>query len=275
MRMSGAPANYLLTSGIEELERLRLQARVWEPETERWLDEVGVRPGWRCLDLGCGAMGILGPLAKRAGPTGGVVGLDRDPVQLAGARQYIAENSLSNVEIIEGDAYALAFPEASFDFVHARFVLAPVGRDADLLQQMQRIAKPGGIVALQEPDTAGWGYHPSSPTWDKLKFIITTAFRLGGGDIDAGCRTFNMLRELKLDDVRLRAAVLALHNNHPYMRLPIQFATSLRTRLLRDGVIGETELDETVAAFERIAADPETICISFVVTQAWGRKPLQ
>src|SRR5262249_44564216 len=44
------------------LERLRLQARVWEAETEAWLDHMGPITGWRCLDLGCGAMGILGPL---------------------------------------------------------------------------------------------------------------------------------------------------------------------------------------------------------------------
>lgn len=36
------------------------------------------RPGWRCLDLGCGAMGILGPLSRRVGPDGSVVGLDQD-----------------------------------------------------------------------------------------------------------------------------------------------------------------------------------------------------
>jgi hypothetical protein len=50
-----------------ELERLRLQARVWDPETERWLDEIGIQHGWVCADLGCGAMGVIGPLSRRAG----------------------------------------------------------------------------------------------------------------------------------------------------------------------------------------------------------------
>ena len=85
------PANYLLASGATELERLRLQARVWEPETERWLDEIGIQPGWACADLGCGAMGIIGPLSRRVGTTGRIVEVDRDPLQLVGARQYAAE----------------------------------------------------------------------------------------------------------------------------------------------------------------------------------------
>ena len=42
--MSDPRANYLLASGTTELERLRLQAR--EPETERWLDEIGIQQGW-------------------------------------------------------------------------------------------------------------------------------------------------------------------------------------------------------------------------------------
>ena len=40
---------YLLANSAIELERLRLQARVWEPEVEIWLDKVGIQPGWRAV----------------------------------------------------------------------------------------------------------------------------------------------------------------------------------------------------------------------------------
>src|SRR4051794_11047087 len=75
-RAVAAPPAYLLPASASELERLRLQARVWEPEAETLLDRIGVQPGWRCADLGCGAMGILGPLSRRVGPTGRILGLD-------------------------------------------------------------------------------------------------------------------------------------------------------------------------------------------------------
>ena len=83
--------DYLLSDSASELERLRLQARVWEPETEAWLDRLGPMEGWQCLDLGCGAMGILGPLSWRAGPSGRIVGVDIDPMQLRGVRAFVAE----------------------------------------------------------------------------------------------------------------------------------------------------------------------------------------
>jgi len=84
-------ADYLLSDSASELKRIRLQARVWEAETEAWLDHMGPMTGWRCLDLGCGAMGILGPLARRVGPRGRVLGVDIDSVQLGGARAFVAD----------------------------------------------------------------------------------------------------------------------------------------------------------------------------------------
>jgi len=272
--MSDPRASYLLASSTTELERLRLQARVWEPETERWLDEIGIEQGWACADLGCGAMGIIGPLSRRVGATGRIVGVERDPLQLAGARQYVSEQALENVEIVEDDAYASALPGASFDFVHARFLLAPVGHDDALLREMLRLTNPGGIVALQEPDTSAWDFYPSDPDWRRLKACIGAAFRSGGGDVDAGQRTFGLLRGLGLEQVRMRAAVVALYDCHPYMRLPVQFAASLRARLLGEDLIGEGEFDAAIAACERIASDPERTCVTFVVTQVCGRKPL-
>jgi hypothetical protein len=62
--------DYLLLNSASELERLRIQARVWEPETEAWLDasarwKAGIASIWVA-----GPMGILGPLARRAGRLG-------------------------------------------------------------------------------------------------------------------------------------------------------------------------------------------------------------
>ncbi len=82
-----------------------------------------------------------------------------------------------------------------------------------------------------------------------------------------------MLRQAGLEEVRIRAAVVALHNGHPYMRLPIQFATSLRQRILDAGLLTEAQLEEALAACEKIASNPETFVMSFIVTQVWGRKP--
>lgn len=269
-----ATETYLLAGGAAELERLQLQARVWEPASEALLEQIGVAAGAHCLDLGCGAMGILGPLSRRVGPTGRVVGVDNDAKQLAGARQFVEEAGLANVEILDDDGYRSSLLPHSFDLVHVRFVFAPAGRDAELLQEMLRLVRPGGTLAIQEPDSHSWNCYPPIPAWERLVGAILTAFRMGGGDFNAGQRTFHMLRDAGLSDVGIRAAVLALSDNHPYMQSPLQFATSLRQRMLQQDGMSAELLDSLVADVRRAIDDPATFITTFTVTQVRGKVPL-
>ena len=86
---------YLLAQNPTERERLRIQAEAWKPATERLLDAIGVEPDWQCLDLGCGAPGALGSLARRIGPNGRVTGLDNDPRLIAEAAEWLREQRLA------------------------------------------------------------------------------------------------------------------------------------------------------------------------------------
>ena len=125
-------SSYLLAGGSAELERLRLQARVWEPEAEALLDRMGVQAGWRCVDLGCGAMGILGPLSRRVGPQGHVIGVDTDATQLAAARAFVQEHHLDNVEVLDQDAYHIT------PLCHALRLIAPTCASSLLLSAAMR-----------------------------------------------------------------------------------------------------------------------------------------
>ena len=177
------------------------------------------------------------------------------------------------MEIVEADAYASPFPDGSFDLTHVRFLFAPVGRDAQLMNELWRVTKPGGTIAIQEPDAAAWGCYPPSDAWDRLKTVIGEVFRRGGGDINAGRRTHAMLQERGAEDVRVRAAIVALTPSHPYLRLPVQFATSLKNRILDGGLMSRSELDEAIVECERVASNTQTIGTTFVVMQVRGRKP--
>jgi ubiquinone/menaquinone biosynthesis C-methylase UbiE len=269
--MNTQTVDYIL-SNTAEAERLRVQARVWEADVEALLDQIGVQPGWRCLDLGCGALGILAPLSRRVGPGGHVVGVDTDERLLATARAFVEQEHLTNVEFVQRDARATSLPRESFDLVHMRFVWA-FGHAEVFLREMLALTKPGGIVASQETDQNSWSYFPPRPTWPRLKRAIEAAFLQIGGDANIGQQTYGMFRRAGLEDVRVRGAVAALQNSHPYMRMPILGANGLRKVIVGAGLMSEPDLDETLAEMERIIADPETYETSFTVTQVWGRKP--
>jgi ubiquinone/menaquinone biosynthesis C-methylase UbiE len=133
---------YLLVDQPSELERLQLQSRVWEPSGRRLLDEIGEGRGARVLDVGCGAIGWLRLLSEWVGSDGEVVGIDIDDPMLAAAGQFVDTEGLGNVVLTKDDLFASRLESSSFDLVHARFQIAPLGRGPDQISNHLRLLRP-------------------------------------------------------------------------------------------------------------------------------------
>ena len=123
-------AGYLLAGQASELERLQLQSRVWEPSGRRLLEEIGDGRGARALDVGCGVLGWLRVLSEWVGPDGEVTGTDIDEAMLAAADRFVTEEGLRNVGLVKDDLFASELEPDSFDLVHARYEICPLGRGA-------------------------------------------------------------------------------------------------------------------------------------------------
>ncbi len=74
--------SYLMPGQPSELERLRLQSRVWEPAGEHLVAGLDQGSGRRVLEVGCGAMGWLRILSRWVGDAGEVVGTDLNGVKV-------------------------------------------------------------------------------------------------------------------------------------------------------------------------------------------------
>jgi len=66
-----------------ELERVMFQARLLWPMTQRLLHHAGIVPGMRVLDVGSGAGDVALLAAELVGPSGSVIGIDRDARSVA------------------------------------------------------------------------------------------------------------------------------------------------------------------------------------------------
>ena len=258
---------YLLAGQQTELDRLQLQSRVWEPAGERLLAELGDGTGRRVLDVGCGCLGWLRVLSQWVGSSGACIGSDVDERLLAAAGTFVEAESLGNVELVSDDVFDSRLEPASFDLVHARFQLAPLGRFDEQLATFRRLVRPGGVIVLEDPDAASWGFEPPAPAATRLIDWIREAFLAAGGDFDAGRRERGMLAALGLEP-HVRAEVVALEPEHPYLRLPLQFAAALRPRLL--SLVAEPDLDATLAAVADELADPARWGMSFTLVQTWA-----
>jgi len=143
--------DYVFGGDSAELRRLVVQAAGLETEAASMLDTIAIRPGWRAVDIGCGPVGILALLSKRVGPSGAVVGLEREWRFVDMAVGEIERRRLGNVEVVCGDALSADLEEASFDFAHERLVLMnlPQAEQKRLVSHMLALLKPGGTIALR------------------------------------------------------------------------------------------------------------------------------
>jgi len=70
------PDVYLLGRSLAEEERLKRQIADLAPDSDQQFEKIGIRPGERVVDLGCGPGGVLHLLGKHVGPAGAVWGID-------------------------------------------------------------------------------------------------------------------------------------------------------------------------------------------------------
>ena len=259
---------YLLAGQLSELERLQLQSRVWEPAGRALLERLGDGAGLRALDVGCGALGWLRVLSQWVGDDGTVVGTDVDETLLQAARSFVEEEKLSNVTLLEDDLFASRLEAGSFDLVHARYLLAPLGRADEQLAAHRRLAADGGSIVLEEPDAASWRFNPPADSAERLIALILQAFRAAGGNFDAGRRLPELLRALGSEPA-IDARVVALPAGHPYLKLPLQFATALEQRLL--DLVSADALATLRAEAEEELADPQRWGTTFTLIQAHAR----
>ena len=125
--MSTPDSDYLLGSSDREHERLVRQAARIAPLTERFFREACIGPGQRVLDVGSGVGDVALLAARLVGPTGEVVGVERDPRSVAGARRRVTEADYRNVSFTESDIAQISCNKP-FDAVVGRFILQFVPR---------------------------------------------------------------------------------------------------------------------------------------------------
>jgi SAM-dependent methyltransferase len=258
--------DYLLANQPSELERLQLQARVWEPSGRQVLSKVGDGSGLRALDVGCGAMGWVRILSEWVGPSGQVVGGDVDESLLDAARSFLEAEGISNVELVVDDLFESKLESQSFDLIHARYLIAPLGRGRDQVASYRRLVRPGGSLVLEEWDLGSWHFNPPAPAAERLIQLLAEIFATLGGEAGRGLP--ELLREIGIEGPGIDAHVIALKPGHAYLRLPLQFSVALESRLLE--TLSEDELASLRREVETELAEPGRWGTTFTLIQSWG-----
>jgi len=184
-----------------EADRLREVESMADPTTTRWLKELGVGVGWKCLEIGAGAGSIAQWLCQEVGVTGSVVAADLKTELLERLEE-------PNLEVRRCDLRTEVFEEGAYDLIHGRFVLMHLGEQRnETIRMLHRALRPGGLILVEDADYELFMISLGQ-VWPKALAILTAGYEIAlqlGIDNFFGRRVPAWLEETGFVDVEAEA----------------------------------------------------------------------
>jgi ubiquinone/menaquinone biosynthesis C-methylase UbiE len=269
---------YVLGHSAAETRRLMLQARLYDRITRRFLADAGLTAGMSVLDVGSGAGDVAFAAADLVGPSGVVVGIDRDPAVLEIASARARAERRENVRFVVGDCRSAMLPH-DFDAAVGRLVLMYTGDVTEALRAIVEHVKPGGIVAFAEAEfatavdyqrAAGSSLNRSLWEW------ATHAFTVAGAHTAMAGPLYRAFVAAGLEAPRMTMQVpLGGGADWPGYDWITASMHSLLPALEEAGIVSAEMLDvDTLAARSRAeVAETGIPFMTLPLVMAWARKP--
>lgn len=244
-----------------ERDRLDLMSRLLDPMHRRHIERLGVGPGARTLEVGCGNGSISAWLAERVAPGGRAIAVDLD--------LSLVDADLPNLELRQADIVAAPVEPRDFDLVTARAVLHHVADARAAIANLVASVRPGGAILLIEPD-----FLPVSVAeppdvrafWDGW----LAWSRRAGIDYLIGRSLPAALAGLAMREIDATAETALYNGGSPWAEYWRQTVVELRGRLVASGDLDDRSID----AFLAHCADPawwtQTIAFTAVAARAPG-----
>jgi len=264
---------YALGSTDAEHERLIRQAARLAPYSERFFREAGISAGQRVLDIGSGVGDVAMLAARLVGPSGEVLGVERDGRSIARARARVDEAGLRNVSFTQSDVSEIS-GDRPFDATVGRYILMYLPDPAGILRSLSRLVRPGGVLAFQD---ATWApvlaLSAQRPLWSACASLIVEAFRCSGADPEMGMALYRTFQEAGLAAPRMHLDVL-LETGPAAVREIHDIFRSLLPQIARSGLkLGPLgDLDTLPARLEAELAAFKGPATWLGLVGAWARK---
>ncbi len=167
---------------LDPMDRLHLQTLPTAvSDRQKLLDYAGIEQGMRVLEVGAGSglLTIEAGLAQRVGDTGSITAIDASVLMVEALRKRISKASIQNVEVLQTDVHALPFNNDSFDaaigFGFLQFTDFRVA-----LQEMKRVTRPGGKIAIVGPVSSDLNVPFFSEWFEPMVPMVSYVKSVGG-----------------------------------------------------------------------------------------------
>lgn len=220
-----------------------------------------LKPGMKLLDCGCGSGSITIGLAQVVAP-GEVVGIDMESSVIEQATASAAGRKVDKVSFQTGDVYQLPFSDGYFDVVYANTVLEHLREPTKGLEEMRRVLKTGGIMAMRDMDSAGALHYPDNRAVRGVFELVGNQMRHNGGDPHFGRRLGRVLREAGFHGIEMSAD----YNNEDPKWIAQSFGRRITEPPLSDLAIEQDwadreKLEELAESLRSWSEDPDAFLV--------------
>jgi len=261
---------YVFDQGWQkERDRLAGIESLYDSYSTRCLAGLGVREGWRCLEVGFGAGGVALWLAERVGSTGRVVATDLDP-------RFLDGHGRANLDVRKHDIVTDPLEEAAFDLAHARAVLDHLPDRQRALERMISAVRPGGWLVLEGGDFGGvmaaalahYVDPPEhAPLFERAIGALGAVLAAAGGDANFGARLVGMFTDAGLVNIAAEAHVpLVAGGTENWVPGTVE---QLAEHMVSTGLVTASDIESVLA----MTADPSCHYAPAPIVTAWGQRP--
>jgi len=259
-----AERDYVLGTHDDEIERLGLQHQVWRPRALDAWRRAGFTVDQTLLDLGCGPGYASADMAEIVGASGRVVAVDRSRRFL----DVVESRRFPQIETHEIDVDEDELPSIDADGAWARWIFAFVKRPRDLVAQVRRALKPGGILILHEYiDYGAWQVSPRSPAHSEFVDVVMRSWRESGGEPDVGLDLPRWLAESGFEIRSLLPIVDVIRPSDFAWQWPRSFHDVGVERLRNLGRLSEAQAATIRQAFADLESTPNALMVTPVVLE--------
>ncbi len=244
-----------------EGERIDFGALAYDDVTLARLRDLGVGPGWRCLDVGAGTGTVSRRLLEEAGVTS-VLAVDRDV-------RFLEARPVPGLDVLRADVSDPAFAPGRFGLVHARFVLMHLPERDRLITKLAELVACGGVLVLSDAIDLTSDRTPGTPYADAMRAMWEGLRATIGTDVTWVPSYPRLLRDAGLGSVGAEIHVPPLLPGSPISRFWADTWERSRTAMVATGLVDDAALD---AAIRYLGSDA-CAAVSAGMLTAWGHKP--
>jgi SAM-dependent methyltransferase len=232
--------DYVLDQGFgEERARLSGMEALWDPGSQALLDELGIGPGWNCLEVGAGGGSMVEWMASRDAH---VTAIDIDT-------RFIDHLASDAITVRRFDLREDELPEAEFDLIHSRLVLEHLADRRQILERLVAALRPGGWMVMEDYDWTNYGFEDGTRGFSDLGDTILDFMTSAGFERDYGRRVVSDMEAAGLVELRGEGRSRLIDPASPgfdFFRLSFE---SLREAIVKAGLLSAEEAQAASTVF--------------------------